>query len=135
MVTLGYINPENPKDFTINWGSVLERNDNYQYEAVTQSKMIIRFYDAKKVDAPELYSICYFDNNDALVDYVEIDNFNRNQDKFSYGISKTANYHISIIAETLKDNTYLAYVPTYVYIKIGGYSVIIIGNFWSNIFF
>lgn len=128
LVTLRYNNTENPSDFTINWGSVLERNENYQYEAVAESKMLIRFYDARKIDASELNSICYFDNNNALVDYIEIDNFHRNQDSYNYIVKKSVNYHISVTAETMKDNTYLAYVPTYVYIKIGGYSVTLIGK-------
>lgn len=126
-MTLRYDN-NNPTDFTINWGSVLERNENYQYEAVAQSKMIIKFYDARKVEASELNSICYFDNNNALVDHIEIDNFHRYQDSYNYKVTKSANYHISVIAETMKDNTYLAYTPTYVYIKIGGYSIILIGK-------
>ncbi len=132
MVTLRYNNKENenPSDFTINWGSVLERNENYQYEAVAESKMIIRFYDANKVDASELNSICYFDNNNALVDHVEIDNFHRNQDSYNYKISKSVNYQISIVAETIKDNTYLAYNPTFVYIKIEGHSINLIGKFF-----
>lgn len=123
-----YNNTDNPSDFTINWGSVLERNENYQYEAVAESKMIIRFYDASKVEASELNSICFFDNSNALVEHIEIDNFHRNQDSYNYKVSKSVNYHISIIAETTKDNTYLAYIPTYVYIKIGGYSMTLIGK-------
>ncbi len=91
--------------------------------------MIIRFFDARKVDASELNSICYFDNNNALVDYIEIDNFHRNQDSYKYIVTKSVNYHISVIAETMKDNTYLAYTPTYVYIRIGGYySITLIGK-------
>lgn len=121
-------NNENPTDFNISWGSVLEKNEKYEYEAVAESKMIIRFYDANKVEASELNSICYFDNSNALLHHIEIDNFHRNQDSYNYKISKTIDYHISIMAETLKDNTYLTYIPTYIYIKIGGFSVILIGR-------
>jgi len=90
--------------------------------------MILRFYDAGKIEATELNSICYFDNNNALVDHIEIDNFNRDQDSYYYKVSKSVNYHISIVAETIKDNTYLAYIPTYVYIKMGGHSYTLIGK-------
>jgi len=114
-------------NLNINWGPILEKNDSYVYNAIAESKMIIRFYDAKKIDASHLNSICYFDNSNALVEHVEMNDYNRIY-SYNYKLTKTVDYHISIIAETLKDNTYLVYTPTYVYIKIGGYSVILIGN-------
>ena len=88
--------------------------------------MIVSFYDADKIENTQINSICYFGNNKALVDYFEFDSIHRDQDYFIYSITKNINYHISIMAETKEDNSYLVYIPSYVNIRVTGQSVGII---------
>ena len=126
MISLKFNKTETPTDFTITWGSVLQKNENYQYEILAPSKMIVSFYDADKIENTQINSICYFGNNKALVDYFEFDSIHRDQDYFIYSITKNINYHISIMAETKEDNSYLVYIPSYVNIRVTGQSVGII---------
>lgn len=131
MITLKYnITNDSPTDFTLNWGSVLERNDRYEYEAVANSIMRVMFFDANKIQNSELNSICHFESKNALAEYFELENFHRGYDSFNYKVEKSINYQIVLVAETLDDNTYLAYIPTYVYIKIGSYSIGLICKFF-----
>jgi len=112
-------NNENPQNLLINFGSVLEKNDNMNYNIVKESIMTVLFYDAGKVNSQRINSICFFDNEKALVDYERFVNKNRQVKESLYPLKKTANYHIEVIAESATDNSYLAYSPSYIYVNMG----------------
>lgn len=94
--------------------------------------MIVSFYDADKIENTQINSICYFDNDKALVDYFELDSIHRDQDYLIFNVTKNINYHISVMAETKEDNSYLVYIPSYVNIRVTGHSLGIISIFLFN---
>lgn len=89
------------------------------YDIVNESKMTVMFYDANKIEAQRINTVCFFDNKNALVDFKKFENKNRIVKTFEYPLIKTANYHVEVIAESKKDNSYLAYIPSYIYINKG----------------
>ena len=96
------------------------------YDIVNESIMTVLFYDAYKIEANKINSICYFDNKKALVNFGKFDNGNRIVKTYNYPLKKTANYHVSVIAES-SDQTYLAYTPAYIYVNLGGeYSMVFV---------
>jgi hypothetical protein len=120
-------NIENPENLLINFGSVLEKNNNNYYDSVNESIMTVLFFDATKVNSKRINSICFFDNEKALVGFERFENKHRDVKQINYPLKKTANYHIEVIAESSSDNSYLAYIPSYIYVNKGdGASVLFI---------
>ena len=110
---------EEPENLLINFGPVLEKNDNMNYDIVNESIMNVVFFDANKVDAKNVNSICFFDNKKAIIDFERFENRNREVKEFIYPLEETANYHIGVIAESSSDNSYLAYSTSYIYVNMG----------------
>jgi len=98
------------------------------YDIVNESIMTVLFYDASKVNSKRINSICFFDNESALVGFERFENRHRYVKQLNYPLKKTANYHIEVIAESSFDNSYLAYTPSYIYVNKGGASVFFIGK-------